>query len=464
MLTKLEEYERQLIERSGYLPFDQVTNALIGNPQVLDQKKKQPLTFTRQVFIQNTSILEHNKVLLANKIYRKDVIEWAEDLIYKVGKFLGACTLTKGILGIRQDVAEFIKERDGEDCDPEDIYLTDGATSAIMQVFSLFAKDNNTGILLPIPQYPLYTALLAMYNLELLPYYLNEEDGWSTDPVEMERVIKESLSRGITPQAMVIINPGNPTGSILSFDTLADILKLASKYGIIVIADEVYQHNIIKNDIQFHSMKKVLRCLQRSTLTNGEYDNVQLISLHSASKGVSGECGQRGGYMEVIGFSEEVKQELFKLFSISLCACTSGQVLVDLMVKRPQPGDESYESDLTERQLIHDNMKTRAEELYRIFSSLEGFECKEPQGGMYLFPKLTLPESAIKEAILAGYEPDEYYCHRLLDSTGICVVPGTGFRQKPGTYHIRTTFLPAGTEWIQRWKEFHLQFLEQYAS
>lgn len=69
---------------------------------------------------------------------------------------------------------------------------------------------------------------------------------------------------------------------------------------------------------------------------------------------------------------------------------------------------------------------------------------------MYLFSKLILPENAIREARLAGYESDEFFCHKLLDSTGICVVPGTGFGQKPGTYHIRTTFLPAGTNWIQR--------------
>lgn len=166
---------------------------------------------------------------------------------------------------------------------------------------------------------------------------------------EMENVIKKSMSRGITPQVMVIINPGKPTGSILSFDTLANILKIANKYGIIIIAGEVYQYNIIKADVQFYSMKKVFRYLQKSTSSVGEYENLQLISLHSASKGVLGECGQRGGYMEVISLRKEVKQKLFKLFSISLCACTSGQVLVDLMVRRPQPGEESYESDLAER-------------------------------------------------------------------------------------------------------------------
>lgn len=159
LLTKLETYEQQLIGKPEFVTFNQVTNVLIGNPQVLD----------------------HKDILFENKIYKKDVIERAEDLIYKIGKSMGAYTLTKGIFGIRQNIAKFIKERDGESCDLEDIYLTNGTTSAIMNVFNLFAKDKNTSVLLLILQYPLYTTLLAMYNLELLPYYLNEEEGWSID-------------------------------------------------------------------------------------------------------------------------------------------------------------------------------------------------------------------------------------------------------------------------------------------
>lgn len=460
LLTKLQDYEVRLREDPNSLPFKYVTNANIGNPQLLDQK---PLTYNRQVLsiVQNPTILNHKDILITNKIYPKDVIKRAEILIDYVGKSMGAYTLTKGILGIRKDIAQFITQRDhGELCDPEDLYLTDGATTAIMQLFSLFAKDTNTGILLPIPQYPLYTALLTMYNMQLLPYYLKEEDSWSTNPKEIESMIVESINKGITPQAIVIINPGNPTGSILSFKTLSDILTIASKYGVIVIADEVYQHNIFNENVPFYSMKYVLRSLQR---TSSSYDNIQLISLHSASKGTSGECGQRGAYMELIGFNDELNDEIFRLFSISLCAGTTGQILIDLMIKGPQPGDESYENNQHEKQIIQDNMKQRAELLYDIFNKLDGFQCQEPEGGMYLFPRILLPSKAIQASINEGYEPDEYYCHKLLDATGICIVPGTGFRQEPGTYHIRTTFLPPGTEWITRWKQFHLQFLNEYS-
>jgi alanine transaminase len=81
---------------------------------------------------------------------------------------------------------------------------------------------------------------------------------------------------------------------------------------------------------------------------------------------------------------------------------------------------------------------------------------------MYLFPKITLPEKAAQAAKEADRAPDEFYCLRLLDATGICVVPGTGFGQKDGTFHFRTTFLAPGTEWAGKIVEFHKEFMDKY--
>ena len=81
---------------------------------------------------------------------------------------------------------------------------------------------------------------------------------------------------------------------------------------------------------------------------------------------------------------------------------------------------------------------------------------------MYLFPLINLPEKAIKAAKDAGKSPDEFYCLRLLDRTGICVVPGSGFGQREGTLHFRTTFLAPGTEWVGRFEEFHKEFMDKY--
>jgi alanine transaminase len=81
---------------------------------------------------------------------------------------------------------------------------------------------------------------------------------------------------------------------------------------------------------------------------------------------------------------------------------------------------------------------------------------------MYLFPTITLPEKAIEAAKSDGRAPDEFYCIRLLDATGVCVIPGSGFGQKEGTLHFRTTFLAPGTDWVGRIIEFHKKFMDEF--
>lgn len=83
---------------------------------------------------------------------------------------------------------------------------------------------------------------------------------------------------------------------------------------------------------------------------------------------------------------------------------------------------------------------------------------------MYLFPTITVPPKAIEQAQKENRQPDEFYCFRLLDATGICVVPGSGFGQKEGTLHIRTTFLAPGTEWVGRITKFHQEFMDEFRS
>ena len=82
---------------------------------------------------------------------------------------------------------------------------------------------------------------------------------------------------------------------------------------------------------------------------------------------------------------------------------------------------------------------------------------------MYLFPTIHLPSRAVTQAAKENRTPDEFYCLRLLDATGICVVPGSGFGQKEGTLHFRTTFLPPGTEWVGRIVDFHRRFIDEFS-
>ncbi|SMN21109.1 similar to Saccharomyces cerevisiae YDR111C ALT2 Putative alanine transaminase (glutamic pyruvic transaminase) [Maudiozyma saulgeensis] len=458
---RAEQIQDQINLDPESVPFDKITTANIGNPQQLQQK---PLTYSRQVVsvLQYPELLQHRDLLVKSGAYMPDALDRAKILLDKIGGSVGAYSSSQGVRGIRDTVAEYITRRDdGEPASPQDIFMTDGATRAVTYLLSLLCRGPQYGVLIPIPQYPVYTASLTLYNTAAIPYYLNEKSGWSTDAEEIEIQIKKTIAKGIKPSVIVVINPGNPTGSLLKPDVMEDIVTLAAKYGLVILADEVYQENVFSEGRKFYSFKSVLRSLQRRHKII--YDNVQLASIHSTSKGVFGECGQRGGYLELIGFRNSVREEILKLASLSICAVITGQAMVDLMVAPPTKGQPSYEMDKAERLAIHNTLKERGELLYNTFQELEGIECQRPQGAMYLFPRLYFSQKVYDAAKKADLQPDEFYCHALLESTGICVVPGTGFGQEEGTWHLRTTFLAPGTEWIQKWKAFHQDFYKKYA-
>lgn len=449
--TRAEQLREQLIHDPESLPFNKIISANIGNPQQLNQK---PLTFYRSVL----SILQ-NPNLLNYDLYPLDVVERAKILLKEIGS-VGAYSQSLGVPYIRKQIAHFISERDGStQPDPNHIYLTTGASDAVKNIFKVILSGSpKDGVLIPIPQYPLYTAELPLSDATTIPYYLNEEKNWSVDIDEIKSIIKNAHTYDIRPKILVVINPGNPTGSVLKPEEIESILTIAAEYGLVVIADEVYQENIF--DGEFNSFKKILVELQKKSKF---YDNVQLCSLHSTSKGVSGECGQRAGYMELFNFNQEIYDLFTKVASISLCPVITGQALIELMINPPKEGDASYELDQLERSKIHESYKLKAELLTKSFNELEFISCQNPQGSMYLFPKLELGENIIQVAEEKGLKPDEFYCLELLEQTGICVVPGSGFGQKEGTFHLRTTFLPEGEEWINQWADFHKQFFEKYS-
>jgi alanine transaminase len=305
LAIKSEQYRAQLAKGEGKdLPFDAVISANIGNPQQLDQK---PITFFRQVasLLENPLLLKSEQVLITQLGYKKDVIERAKKLLKDV-KSVGAYSQSQGAPAIRQDVADFIGRRDGYPADPANIYLCAGASSGVNSLLNVICSSPQTGVLVPIPQYPLYTATLSLLNATCVPYYLNEESNWSTDVNSVREALKDAQKKGIDVRAVVVINPGNPTGGTLVADDIRSVLELAAEEKLVVMADEVYQSNVFEGE--FLSFKKGLRDLQRSEKNkDGKFDSLELASLHSISKGMVGECGHRGGYYEMVGFDPEVR-------------------------------------------------------------------------------------------------------------------------------------------------------------
>lgn len=158
-------------------------------------------------------------------------------------------------------------------------------------------------------------------------------------------------------------------------------------------------------------------------------------------------------------------KEIYKLASISLCSNVIGQIGTGLMVQPPVEGDSSYELYCQERDGVLSSLRRRALRMTEALNDLEGVCCQPIEGAMYAFPSITLPAAAVEAA--GEGSADEVYCMDLLAATGIVVVPGSGFGQKDGTYHFRTTILPPEDkieEVIMRLTKFHTKFLARYSS
>lgn len=336
--------------------------------------------------------------------------------------------------------------------------MSAGASSGVNTLLHIICANEKSGVLVPIPQYPLYTASLSVLNATCVPYYLDESKNWGTDLGVIRESYDKAKAEGTDVRAIVIINPGNPTGASLSKEDIRAVIEFAREERLVIIADEVYQTNVFIGE--FISFKRMLRQMQREK--PGVYDDVELASLHSVSKGMVGECGHRGGYFELVGFDPAVQAEIYKFVSIMLCAPVIGQCLVELMVNPPRPGEPSHELYRREYDAIFRGLEERAIALHRAFEQMEGVECGAPQGSMYLFPTIKLPPKAAEAAAAEGRTPDEFYCMRLLEATGVCVVPGSGFGQREGTLHFRTTFLAPGTEWVGSIVKFHKEFMDKY--
>lgn len=278
---------KKQMEQGVKFPFDKITHLNVGNPQDLGQK---PISFNREVLASClTDDPERNRM-----IYSADAVDRADFYLSNINnRAAGAYSDSPGIDIIVKEVQSFIEKRDGVEVGEDNIFLTEGANEGITLMMRLLIREKTDGIMIPIPQYPIYSALTTKYNGSQVPYYLDENQGWGMSYEELERSYSEATDRGVNVKALVVINPGNPTGHVLTQEDLNKVVQFAHDKQILVLADEVYQRNIYV-DKEFCSVRKAL-----SELGSPYNDHVELASFHSLSKGLHGECGLRGGFMEL---------------------------------------------------------------------------------------------------------------------------------------------------------------------
>merc|ERR1712003_557336 len=214
---------------------------------------------------------------------------------------------------------------------------------------------NSDAVMIPIPQYPIYSALISKLGGRQVGYELDEGLNWAVSREELESKLEKAKSKGLQVKALAMINPGNPSGNVMTHCDIQTITEFCNTHGIVLLADEVYQTNVYAENAEFVSAKKVaMDC---------NLKNLQLVSFHSTSKGLIGECGRRGGYMELHHIDPYVQSQLYKLASSELCSGVVGQIMISLMVRPPQPGGESYELFQEETNAIYNGLKERADKL-----------------------------------------------------------------------------------------------------
>ena len=435
----------------------------IGNPQALKQR---PLTYLRQLLalVEYPALMDDPRTAAH---FPPDVLARARDILAKHPHGTGAYSQSCGIPFIRRAVADFIAQRDGIPADWEHVILTDGASGGVKLAIVSLLKHPHDGILVPTPQYPLYSAEIALRGGRRLDYYLDEAHDWQLSESALTDSIVHARRDGADPIAIVVINPGNPTGAVLSYENIAMVIGFAKRHRLAIMADEVYQENVYAAGRRFVSFAKVMHDL-------GEHD-VSLFSFHSISKGFLGECGHRGGYVEFRNVPDDVMAEMAKLQSIALCSNVPGQLATSVMVAPPRPGDASHATYVRERDGVLAQLKAKAELLGRGINAIEGMSLAMPQGAMYGFVRFELPpEPEVDVASMTPEERRDYeakrdsdYCLALLEETGICVVPGSGFGQRPGSFHFRTTFLPPMDEieaMVAKLKTFHEDYVRAMAT
>uniref|UniRef100_A0A7S0JGZ5 Aminotransferase class I/classII large domain-containing protein n=1 Tax=Calcidiscus leptoporus TaxID=127549 RepID=A0A7S0JGZ5_9EUKA len=465
-----------------------VVRCNIGNPQALGQT---PLTWVRQVL----SLCVNPELLEAAEAAHADHVEgtektglaalFAEDAVTRARKYMhavrsvGAYSDSQGVLVVREEVADFLRERDGCEIDSGDIFLVDGASAGVRTLMQcLIGEPGVDAILAPSPVYPLYSALTTLLDGATALYPLAEsyETGvWTVRLTDLERSLDEARSKGVNVRAVVVINPGNPTGQCMSNSEVRAVLEFAAREGLVVLADEVYQENVYNapgtsrlahSSNQFISFRRVL--VQMRVDDPVLAARVQLVSMHSTSKGYVGECGLRGGFFALNGnWDAAVKAQLVKLASVCLCSNLVGQLAMGLIVRPPRAGEPSHALFSTQRSTILESLRKRADKLAVALDSLEGVTCAPAEGALYLFPRIELPIKAIAKAREVGLPPDEFYALKLLDATGLVVVPGSGFGQPdPYAFHVRTTFLPPISQLdgvVDDITRFHNSFMDEYS-
>jgi alanine-synthesizing transaminase len=279
-------------------------------------------------------------------------------------------------------------------------FVTSGASEAIEICLSALVNKGEN-FLMPTPGYPLYTAVQGKYEMEPNPYYLDESNGWQPDVEDIKSKINSKT------KAIVLINPNNPTGSICKEDTLKEIINLAIEHNLVIFADEIYDKLIFNN-------KKLVSIASLN-------DQVPVITFSGLSKNFLAP-GFRIGWGVVSG-NISILADYIEAINKLLRARVSANHPLQYAIPVALDGKQEHLKDVIFR------LERRRKITMELLATIDGINLVQPEGAFYAFPSIDV-------------EDDSHFCSKLLQETGVVLVPGTGFGQKPGSHHFRIVILP----------------------
>ena len=283
----------------------------------------------------------------------------------------------------------------------QEVFVSAGVSEAIEVCFAALLNPGEN-VLIPSPGYPLYEAALVKLGGEPVTYQCDEQDGWQPDLDDIERRM-DSKTR-----AIVVINPSNPTGAVCRRDTLCGILEIASRHGLVVFSDEIYNKLLI--DPVEH--------IPMGSLTG----DVSIVTFNGLSKTYLAP-GFRMGWIVVSGRERDLlhyREAIAKMMRVRLSANHPAQFAIPAALN----GDQGHLPGVITK------LRKRRDLTVSLLNSIPKISCFPPQAAFYAFPRLEIARS------------DSEFVMELVRQTGVIVVPGSGFGQAPGTKHFRLVFLP----------------------
>lgn len=331
--------------------------------------------------------------------------EIIHDVIINLRNAQGYCD-SKGLFAARKAIMHYTQLKSIKGVTIEDVYVGNGVSELIMLSMQALLNAGDE-ILVPAPDYPLWTCSVNLSGGKAVHYVCDEESNWYPDLADIEKKITPR-TKGI-----VVINPNNPTGAVYPSDLLQQIAELAAKHKLIVFADEIYD-KILYDDVSHTSIAALS-------------DDTLFITMGGLSKNYRS-AGFRAGWMVLSGDKKHASsyiEGLNLLASMRLCSNVPSQYAI-------QTALGGYQS-INELVLPHGRLRKQRDYVWQRLNEIEGISCVKPKGAFYAFPKIDTKKFNIKN--------DEKFVLDFLAQQRVLLVHGTGFNLKEPD-HFRIVFLP----------------------